>query len=68
MLRAGFGDNIEGLEQLGEYHPLRRIARPEEVARVALFLADPQNSFMTGTAVNVDGGIGACLHDPVVVR
>jgi NAD(P)-dependent dehydrogenase (short-subunit alcohol dehydrogenase family) len=68
MLRAGFGDNLDGLEQLGEYHPLRRIARPEEVAKVALFLADPQNSFMTGTAVNVDGGIGACLHDPVVVR
>lgn len=68
MLRASFGDNLEGLEQLGEYHPLRRIARPEEVAKVALFLADPQNSFMTGTAVNVDGGIGACLHDPVVTR
>ncbi len=68
MLRAGFGDNLDGLQQLGEYHPLRRIARPEEVAKVALFLADPQNSFMTGTAVNVDGGIGACLHDPVVVR
>jgi len=68
MLRAGFGDNLEGLEKLGEYHPLRRIARPEEVAKVAMFLADPQNSFMTGTAVNVDGGIGACLHDPVVVR
>lgn len=65
MLRAGFGDNLDGLRQLGQYHPLRRIARPQEVAKVALFLADPQNSFMTGTAVNVDGGIGACLHDPV---
>ena len=68
MLRAGFGDNLDGLRQLGQYHPLRRIAQPQEVAKVALFLADPQNSFMTGTAVNVDGGIGACLHDPAVVR
>ena len=41
---------------------------PEEVAQIVLFLAGPQSSFMTGAAVNVDGGIGACLHDPVVAR
>lgn len=68
MLRDGFGDNLEGLEVLGDYHPLKRIARPEEVAQIALFLAGPQASFMTGAAVSVDGGIGACLHDPVVAR
>ncbi|MHC4214154.1 MAG: SDR family oxidoreductase, partial [Planctomycetota bacterium] len=50
------------------YHPLGRIAYPEEVARVALFLAGGQSSFMTGSAINVDGGIGVCLHDPVVAR
>ena len=68
MLRAGFGDDLEGLNVLGEYHPLRRIARAEEVAQVALFLVSAQASFMTGAAINVDGGIGACLHDPVVAR
>jgi len=68
MLRAGFVDNLDGLEQLGDYHPLRRIAKPEEVAQVTLFLASSQTSFMTGAAINVDGGIGACLHDPVVAR
>jgi NAD(P)-dependent dehydrogenase (short-subunit alcohol dehydrogenase family) len=68
MLRAGFGENIEGLQQLGDYHPLKHIAEPEEVAQIVLFLAGPQSSFMTGAAVNVDGGIGACLHDPVVAR
>ena len=68
MLRAGFGENVEGLEQLGNYHPLKHIAEPEEVAQIVLFLAGPQSSFMTGAAVNVDGGIGACLHDPVVAR
>jgi NAD(P)-dependent dehydrogenase (short-subunit alcohol dehydrogenase family) len=68
MLRDGFGDNLEGLEVLGDYHPLKRIARPEEVAQIVLFLAGPQASFMTGAAVSVDGGIGACLHDPVVAR
>ena len=68
MLRAGFGENLEGLERLGSYHPLKHIAEPEEVAQIVLFLSGSQASFMTGSAVNVDGGIGACLHDPVVVR
>ena len=64
MLRDGFGDNVDGLQVLGDYHPLGRIAQPEEIAQVALFLAAPQASFVTGAMVNVDGGIGVCLHDP----
>jgi len=36
--------------------PLKRIARPEEIANVILFLASEKSSFMTGAAVTVDGG------------
>jgi NAD(P)-dependent dehydrogenase (short-subunit alcohol dehydrogenase family) len=68
MLRAGFGTNTEGLVRLGEYHPLGRIAQPEEVAKVALFLAGSDSSFITGSTLHVDGGIGAVLHDPVIAR
>jgi NAD(P)-dependent dehydrogenase (short-subunit alcohol dehydrogenase family) len=64
MLRDGFKNNKKGLKVLGAYHPLKRIAKPEEVAEVVLFLAGQKASFITGTAVNVDGGIGMCLHDP----
>jgi NAD(P)-dependent dehydrogenase (short-subunit alcohol dehydrogenase family) len=53
------------LKVLGDYHPLKRIAKPEEVAEVVLFLAGQKAGFITGTTVDVDGGIGACLHDPV---
>ena len=36
--------------------PLGRAALPAEVARVVLFLAGPDASYVTGTTVVVDGG------------
>ena len=36
--------------------PIRRIAEPEEIAQSALYLASDQSSFVTGTALVVDGG------------
>lgn len=40
-------------------HALKRIARPEEIAQAMLFLASPMSSFVTGTAMFVDGGNAA---------
>jgi NAD(P)-dependent dehydrogenase (short-subunit alcohol dehydrogenase family) len=45
----------------GGLHALGRIGRPEEIARVAVFLAGDESSFMTGSAVVVDGGLGSGL-------
>jgi NAD(P)-dependent dehydrogenase (short-subunit alcohol dehydrogenase family) len=37
--------------------PLRRFARPEEVAAVAVLLASDEATYLTGTEINVDGGL-----------
>jgi len=42
---------VEGL------HALKRLARPEEIARTALYLASDASSFTTGTALLADGGV-----------
>ena len=36
--------------------PLRRLAEPADVARVAVFLALPDSAYVTGQLVAVDGG------------
>ncbi|MGQ0333172.1 SDR family oxidoreductase [Halomonas elongata] len=44
-------DFVEGL------HALKRIASPEEIARAVLFLASEASSFVSGSAMLVDGGL-----------
>ena len=38
------------------YHPLNRLASPEEIADFVLCIASPAASFMTGSSVVIDGG------------
>lgn len=63
MERAGYPPEVvlairQGFASLV---PVKRLGRPEEVAKVALFLASSDSSFVVGTEIAVDGGITASI-------
>lgn len=65
MLLAGFEGQEEAFAELEDVHPLKRIASPEEIAQLALFLTSQKARFLTGATFFADGGILSRLHDPV---
>ncbi len=64
MLMAGFEGKPELYAQLEACHPQRRIGKPEEVANLALAIAEGQMNFMHGSCIGLDGGITGRLFDP----
>lgn len=39
-----------------EFHPSGRVGKPEDIARLCLFLSQPENDFINGQTITVDGG------------
>ena len=48
-------------EQLSKDIPMGRVGEPEEVANVIAFLVSDAASYVTGTSINLDGGISGVL-------
>lgn len=57
-LAAHLTGNPRAREASERLHPLGRIGAADEVARLAAFLLDPANSWITGQELGVDGGLG----------
>ncbi len=55
-LAAQQGDRDEILEKVGAGRPLGRLAEPEEIAAVIVFLCSARSSYVTGAAWSADGG------------
>lgn len=51
------GREAEMFERLSKYQPLGRMATPDEVAMLTLYLCSEEASFITGQAVPLDGGV-----------
>lgn len=58
MVRASL-EAQGGEASLANRHPIGRIGKPEEVASAVLWLASDDAAFVTGTDLEVDGGLGA---------
>jgi NAD(P)-dependent dehydrogenase (short-subunit alcohol dehydrogenase family) len=49
------------MDKLLDEIPMGRIGRPEELANLACFLCSDKASYITGTAINVDGGLAPAV-------
>jgi 3-oxoacyl-[acyl-carrier protein] reductase len=58
-IETSFGEHVdrEFHHRVAEGTPLKRWGRPQDVADAALYLASPEAGFVTGQAINVNGGV-----------
>ncbi len=64
MLIEGFNNNQKLLKNLKDYHPVGRIGQPEELAKLAIAIANEGMNFLHGSCITFDGGISSRLFDP----
>ncbi len=56
VTESGLIDKIDGMVRRA---PIRRLAETEEVTSAIVLLCSPANSYMTGQAISIDGGVSA---------
>ena len=56
LTNAGITENTDIQKYIIGLHPMKRLGKSEEVASAFIFLASDESSFMTGTALEIEGG------------
>jgi len=56
-MTAQLVSNVTAFNASKSMHPLGRIGSPEDIARAIVFLLNPENSWITGQVLAVDGGL-----------
>ncbi|MEX2442046.1 MAG: SDR family oxidoreductase [Alkalispirochaeta sp.] len=51
--------NDKKRDAAAQRHPLKRVGTPGDIARATLFFLNPENSWITGQTIGVDGGLSA---------
>ncbi len=63
MVKGEHADDSKEVEELemflGRGCPMKRLGRPHEIVNAMLLALSPQNTFMTGQTIAVDGGVSA---------
>ena len=52
-------DRDDAYQQIASRVPMRRVAESGEIVQAMLWICDEENSFMTGQAISIDGGLTA---------
>ena len=56
-------DPVAAKKEAENFHPIKRLGEPVEVANAVVFMASDECKFMVGANLMVDGGITILLHD-----
>ena len=64
MLLAGFNNNPDQLKELKRCHPTGEIGQVDDLSKLAIAIASEGLSFLHGSCIPFDGGVGSRLYDP----
>ena len=56
LTKIGINRHADAKQHIINMHPMKRLGKPEEIAKGFIFLASDDSSFVSGTALEIDGG------------
>ncbi len=56
LTKIGINRHADIKQHIIDLHPMKRLGKPEEIANGFIFLACNESSFISGTAIEIDGG------------